>query len=240
MASSSNQLIFAARGPAPKKSKHRREPAPEPADELPPLAAATTATATPEPAPAEDAPAEDGGWPHPEGRRGGVDSDRFIAARSTKLPSRVLKQPEPLDPKELLDDRDCPDVDEQSLDNEQRLAQFVKLHPMLSLDATSHRTLSAAADLIATSSVKCKPVEYSCPNHDSLYFRPPQNNERECVNGENCIVKWLAGFRYGEESQYAFTCREFLTPNEQTAFENTGELPSVQGKCLVCARYFQV
>lgn len=236
--SSQNQEIYAAKGPRPKKSKHRAE-----ADELPPLASVDTSMAAPAPAEAAGSssePSEPANSLHPVGRRGGIDSDRFIAARSTKIPSRVLKQPEPLDANELLDDRDCPDIDEQSLDNEQRLASFVKLHPMLSLDATSHRTLSAAADLIATSSVKCKPVEYSCPNHDSLYFRPPQNNERECVNGENCIVKWLAGFRYGEESQYAFTCREFLTPNEQTAFENTGELPSVQGKCLVCARYFQV
>lgn len=171
--------------------------------------------------------------------RGGVDSESFLAARSTKIPSRVLKAPPKKDPTQLLDDRDVPDIDEHAQDNEARLSKFIRLHPSLSLDACSHRTLSAAADLLGDASIKCKPSESCSKAHDDMFLRPARGQERECVNGDSCIVRWLADFRYGENSQFAFTCREFLTPKELKAFESEGELPSVQGKCLVCARYYQ-
>lgn len=192
-----------------------------------------------ESAAAEENDAQEDDANEPANPRGGVDSVRFLAARSTKLPSRVLKQPAIKDPNELLDDRDCPDPDESSLDNEQRLSKFIRLHPCLSLEATSHRTLSAAAELIGKASVKTKPAETCSKAHDDLFLRPARDGERECVNGDTCIVNWLAGFRYGEASEYAFTCREFLTPSEQETYEKSGELPQTQSKCLVCARYFQ-
>lgn len=71
---------------------------------------------------------------------------------------------------------------------------------------------------------------------------PPNTSigERPCVNGERCLARFVAQVRYGPETDMAFTCKEFLLPQQQADFKAGKGLPARQGKCLMCCRYFTV
>lgn len=141
---------------------------------------------------------------------------------------------------DLLDDRVMADIDEVYDDNEKALSEFIRLHPMLSLDATSERILSKIADIVGDTSIEAKEVEVVSKPHDDLFLRPPNsgNDERPCCNGEKCVCRWMAIFRYGEESDRAFVCREYLLPSQEIEFRSKGDLPKTPGKCLLCTRYY--
>ena len=51
------------------------------------------------------------------------------------------------------------DADELYTDQEKALSDYLKLHPMLSLEATSHRTLQLVGDLVEQSSVPTRELE---------------------------------------------------------------------------------
>ena len=97
-----------------------------------------------------------------------------------------------------------------------------------------------AASLVGTYSLPTRELEMVPKAHDDLFFRPakPDLGERPCINGEKCVCRWLAIFRYGEETDAAFVCREFLLPSQLNEFQSSGKVPKAQGKCLMCARYF--
>ena len=141
---------------------------------------------------------------------------------------------------DLLDLRDTPDADELYTENERALSQFIRLHPMLSLESTSERTLSTAASLVDSYALPTRELETVSKTHDDLFFRRPNADmgERACINNEKCVCRWLAIFRYGEETEKAFICREFLLPSQLKEFHVSGKMPKSQGKCLMCARYF--
>lgn len=140
----------------------------------------------------------------------------------------------------LLDSRELPDADENYSENERALSEFFRLHPMLTLDATSEKTLTSAAQMIDESSVKVKELEVVGKDHDDAFLRPAKEElgERSCVNGEKCITKWMAAMRFGQNCEQEFVMREFLLPSQARAFKETGALPPTQGKCLLCCRYF--
>lgn len=77
-------------------------------------------------------------------------------------------------------------------------------------------------------------------SHDDQFLRRPNKNigERECVLGDKCICKWISVFRYGEETEKSFVCKEWLLPSQLKTFKDKGKLPSQTQKCLVCTRYF--
>ena len=112
--------------------------------------------------------------------------------------------------------------------------------PVRSLDATSERTLSMAASLVDKYALPTRELETVSKTHDDLFFRRANTEvgERPCVNGEKCICRWLAIFRYGEETDAAFVGREFLLPSQLDDFQQSGRLPKAQAKCLMCTRYF--
>jgi len=109
-----------------------------------------------------------------------------------------------------------------------------------SLDATSERTLSTMAALVDSYTLPTRELEMVSKTHDDMFLRPAneQSGERGCVNGEKCVCRWLAIFRYGEKCKEAFVCREFLLPSQLEEFQTSGKLPKVHGKCLICCRYF--
>jgi hypothetical protein len=140
----------------------------------------------------------------------------------------------------LLDHRDMPDADENYSENERALTDFFRLHPMLTLDATSDKTLTAAAEMIEESSIKLRELEVVSKTHDDAFLRAAktQLGERSCVLGDKCICKWLAAMRFGQDCEQEFVMREFLLPSQEKAFRNNGALPATHGKCLLCCRYF--
>jgi hypothetical protein len=108
------------------------------------------------------------------------------------------------------------------------------------LDATNEKVLSTAANLLSEFDVPSQELEVTNKKHDDLFLRRANQSvgERDCALGERCICRWLSVFRYGENADQAFTAREFLLPSQHATFLETGKLPKVQGKCLVCCRYF--
>jgi hypothetical protein len=140
----------------------------------------------------------------------------------------------------FLDHRVMADDDELHDDNERALTHLLKLHPMLCLDVTSQRVLDGAAKLVGDYAIPTVELEAVDKTHDDMFFRPARagSGERPCVNGDKCIAQWLATFRYGENSIYHFTCREFLLPSQLKKFNESGCLPKQSGKCLLCTRYW--
>jgi len=175
------------------------------------------------------------------GGGGASDAAAAVGADAAKKKSQSIERP--MDEKcdtELLDARDVPDADELYSENERALSQFIRLHPMLSMESTSERTLSTAASLVDAYSLPTRELETVSKTHDDLFLRRANSDvgERSCVNGEKCVCRWLAIFRYGEETNAAFVCREFLLPSQLADFNTSARLPKTQGKCLLCTRYF--
>ena len=141
----------------------------------------------------------------------------------------------------LLQSRAGIDADESFGDQEAALSSYLKLHPVLSLESTSHQTLQLMANLIKDTSIPTKELEIVPKTHDDLFFRPPNQaiKERPCCLGNRCIAVWLARWRYGDDTDLAFICKEFLRPSQLKEFNQKGALPSPHGKCLLCTRYVQ-
>lgn len=141
---------------------------------------------------------------------------------------------------DLLDNRNVPDTDELYGENERALSNFIKLHPMLSLDSTSERLLNKVSSMIDETTIDTKELETVTKSHDDLFLREAkvEIGERPCALDDKCVCRWIAIFRHGEASEKAFVCREFLLPSQQATFVATGELPRTTGKCLICSRYY--
>lgn len=76
--------------------------------------------------------------------------------------------------------------------------------------------------------------------HDDLFFTEHNQDigERACINHERCLARFIAQVRYGPDTDKAFTCKEFLLPDQHAAFLAGKGLPARRGKCLLCLRYF--
>ena len=175
-------------------------------------------------------------------KRAAAPSARKSGARITKPPRRMAPPP-PRDGEgrlAVLQKRGTIDADEIFGEQEQALSEFLRLHPMLSLESTSHRSLQLVADLVDKSSIPTKELEVVPKSHDDGYLRPPNTSlgERPCCLGERCICVWLARWRYGDDTNLAFVGAEFLLPSQSDAFLRDGTLPPTPGKCLVCSRYY--
>ncbi len=131
------------------------------------------------------------------------------------------------------------DADESYGEQERALSSYLKLHPVLSLESTSHQTMQLMADLIKDVSIPTKPLEIVSKSHDDLFLAPPnlEAGERACCLGNRCISVWLARWRYGDATDFAFICKEFLLPSQLETFNAKGTLPSPHGKCILCTRY---
>lgn len=134
------------------------------------------------------------------------------------------------------------DVPENYTDDEKALNTFHKLHPLLSLESTSQRALQLVANLLDTTEIAT--VEMPCipKSYDDNFLCPPNTlaEERSCCLGSKCIGLWMAIFRYGENNDKGFICKEFLLPEQKKAFESDGRLPPQPAKCLLCNRYYTV
>jgi hypothetical protein len=88
--------------------------------------------------------------------------------------------------------------------------------------------------------VETRPLEVVSKTYDDDFLRPAnrENGERECVNGDKCVCRWLSIFRYGEGSKYEFVCREYMLPSQLASYKQTGKHHRTHAKCLMCTRYF--
>ena len=132
------------------------------------------------------------------------------------------------------------DADEEYGEHEKALNEFTRMHPMLSLESTSAKTLQMLANLVPDTSIPVKEVPIVPRSHDEIFLCPaqPSLNERACSCGDRCIARWLAIWRYGHGSEKVFTCKEYLLPDQYKEFMEEGTLPEKTAKCLLCSRYF--
>ena len=71
----------------------------------------------------------------------------------------------------LLQSRAGIDADESFGSQEYALSQYLKLHPVLSLESTSYQTLQLVADLVESTSIPTREVEVVSKPHDDQYLR---------------------------------------------------------------------
>ena len=133
-------------------------------------------------------------------------------------------------------------VGERYSTEERLLDEYARLHPMLSMEATSEKTLN----LLLGDAVERQDVaicEERLPvigkTYEDSYLRPAVSGERSCCLEDQCLCNFIARVRYGNgQAKQCFTGAEFLLPEQRRRWLEGGSLPEPQGKCLVCIRYF--
>lgn len=172
------------------------------------------------------------------GRGRGRGSARFVSTVPNRPPAPTMPDEHGRVP--MVSTQRTTELPESYTADERKLNSFLSLHGMLSLDATSSSSLELAANLLPATSLPTRDIPTVGKLHDDRFLRPPNRSigERGCCIGERCLANFLAIFRYGENNDYGFTCREYLLPDEERVFGNTGKLPATHGKCLLCTRYF--
>ena len=216
----------------------RIAPSPSPNVLLPPLSATTAPAAPGAPTPSTEL-----------AELSAVDLEvgHLVGAGGTGRVSKPPDAPPPPLPRDdnehlhMLQSDAGIDADESYGEQERALSSYLKLHPVLSLESTSHKTMQLMADLIKDVSIPTRELEIVPKSHDDLFLAPPnlEVNERPCCLGNRCIAVWLARWRYGDDTDCAFICKEFLLPSQLKKFNEKGALPSPPGKCLLCTRYVQ-
>ena len=131
-------------------------------------------------------------------------------------------------------------INEEFSNDEKALNSFLRLHPMLSMEATSVRNLQLVAGLFDKAMLKATDIPIIPKSYDDSMLRPPNERvgERHCLNEGACLCQIMAKVRFGAETSKAFTATEFLLPTEREAFLGGRGLPARRNKCLVCTRYF--
>lgn len=152
----------------------------------------------------------------------------------------VPSKPPVLNEKKLLQNTSAAEFHENYSEDEKALNAFLKLHPMLSQEATSQATLQLVSSMIEKKNLVASELPVVPKSHDDLFLRPANEaiGERPCINGATCVARFIAQLRYGPNTKYAFTCTEFLLPAAHKQFLNGKGLSQRRGKCLLCTRYF--
>lgn len=142
----------------------------------------------------------------------------------------------------LLQSRGSIDADESYGEHERALSEFLRLHPMLSLESCNEKTLQLVSNLLDECCIPTVELETVPKSYDDAQLRAPNLSigERPCALGNRCVCVWLARWRYGEDTDNAFIGTEFLLPSQRAVFEQDGikALPTPPGKCLLCSRYY--
>ncbi len=131
-------------------------------------------------------------------------------------------------------------VDEEYSKDERMLNEFTKQHPMLSMEASSVRTMQLVANMMEKAHVTTAELPEVKKSHDDLYLSPANTaiGERPCVCGDRCLCVFMAKLRYGPDTDKGFVCKEFLLPKQRVDFLAGKGLPPLRQKCLVCTRYY--
>ncbi len=140
----------------------------------------------------------------------------------------------------LLSAAETNEADVQYTKDERMLDEFIRLHPMCSMDLCTAETLELLQSSNMRAQIAVEEIPVVPKSHDDIFLQPPNKaiGERECVCGENCLCVFMAKMRYGVDTKRGFVCKEFLLPKEHQRFLDGSGLPPDQRKCLVCNRYY--
>ncbi len=169
-------------------------------------------------------------------------SSRMQGGRVT-CPTFVTDAPHVPDPnnRNLLRNEASIGADETYGADERALNEFLRVSPMLSMEACNHKTMQLVSSMFEKASVQVADVPIIGFSYDSSYLRPAnvRIGERECACGDKCICLFMAKLRHGDDTPLAFVGTEFLLPAEREKFLAGNGLPPRRKKCLICTRYFQ-
>jgi hypothetical protein len=186
-------------------------------------------------------PAATGDEPAPS-RAAAPGSGRTHQSGHAPSPTPVPDGPPPsIGSNSLLFEEASIGSDEAYGSDERTLNEFLRLHPMLSMEATNRKTLQLVSTMFEKASVHVADVPIIPFSYDSSYLRPPnvRIGERACACGDKCICLFMAKLRHGDDTNLAYVGTEFLLPPEREQFLAGNGLPPRRKKCLVCTRYFQ-
>ena len=140
----------------------------------------------------------------------------------------------------LLTDGDGRALDAQYSPDEHLLNNFIRLHPMLNLEATNRAVLQKLCSMVERQPIRINDLPVVSKSYEDMYLRAPRtrHGERPCVMGEQCFCNVIAQMRYGRSTTRGFVCMEFLVPAARDAWLVGRGLPERRQKCLVCLRYF--
>ena len=140
---------------------------------------------------------------------------------------------------DLTEPNDEVDVHETFYENEDALNNFTKMHPMLSMNATSASVMGIVSEMIRNTNIHVKAPPMVPKSHDDLFLEPANEDigERPCIMKEKCIAMEIANIRYGPKNNMGFVCKEFLLPDQLHAVRSGKQRPKIQQKCLLCTRY---
>jgi hypothetical protein len=162
------------------------------------------------------------------------------SAGKVPVPAPVPSSPSDFRTSSLISDKVGIGPDEAYSKDEEALNEFLKLHPMLSCEATSQRTLQLVSSMFEKVSIQSSDLPQIGKAYDDNFLCPANESigERPCLNGDRCLANFIAKMRYGMDTDMAFTCKEFLLPAAKQSFLEGKGLPTRKGKCLLCCRYF--
>ena len=123
-------------------------------------------------------------------------------------------------------------------EQERVITEFVRFHPMCS--AIGGSVLQQIANMVERVPVRVPELAIVGKSYEDEQLRPAMHElgERSCVSGDECLCNFIARLRYGSPNPYGFTGVEFLLPAQRERWLAGHGLPSNQGKCLVCLRYW--
>ena len=238
------------------------------AAELPNQESAEGFLLTPASAPAAAGVREGASAPRPSraAGRGGRGRSATRIPVQPPVPEAPPARPSPLGGASFLSREASVAPDESYGADERALNDFIALHPMCSMEATSHKTMQLVGTMFEKASVQVADVPVVKKSYDDGYLRyertqilptlaarnahhycsllvrsPPniQIGERPCACDAHCMCTLMAKHRHGAESSLGFIGTEFLLPTERETFLAGKGLPPRRKKCLVCTRYFQ-
>ena len=140
----------------------------------------------------------------------------------------------------LLSDKSTTEITDESSKEEELLNDFVKMHPMCNMEATSSKTMQLVQGMAAKTHIIVPEIPVVPKSHDDMFLCEADTcvGERKCVVGDGCMCLFIAKVRYGKETTKGFICKEYLLPEQHQMFLQGKGLPKQQQKCLVCSRYF--
>lgn len=140
----------------------------------------------------------------------------------------------------LLTDGNSRALDVQYSPDERLLNEFIRLHPMLNLEATNRDVLHKLCSMVERQPIRVNDLPVVSKSYEDMFLRPPRtrHGERPCVMGKQCFCNVIAQMRFGRDTTRGFVGMEFLVPAARDAWLVGKGLPERRQKCLVCLRYF--
>ena len=135
------------------------------------------------------------------------DSEASSSSTTPSPPEKPIVKP-------IVSSASRPTDDQNYRIDEDLLNDFIKIHPMLSLEATSHKTLQLLTNATRRACVEIPDPPVVGKSYEDSFLRPANKDigERGCICKDKCLCLFLARVRYGRNNNFGFVGTEWLRP----------------------------